>query len=111
MEEKHVSRLDDDAVRRHDLLEPGAADSLPGVTEVVGQIHQHAAALHAVEGHVLETEMVREGPVRAAVATSVGDRTNEVDPGPVAVVVHGLVDPVTIGVELGSDMGERVPLR
>ena len=37
-------------------------------------------------------------------------RTHEVDAGPVAVVVDGLLDPVAVGVELGADVGERVPL-
>ena len=36
---------------------------------------------------------------------------DEVDAGAVAVVVDGLLDPVAVGVELGADVGERVPLR
>ena len=42
-------------------------------------------------------------------ASSLGP--DEVDPGSVAVVVDGLLDAVTVGVELGADVGERVPLR
>ncbi len=41
----------------------------------------------------------------------VGLRSDQVDAGPVPVVVHGLLDPVAVGVELGTDVGERVPLR
>ena len=41
----------------------------------------------------------------------VGLRSDEVDPGAVPVVVDGLLDPVAVGVELGADVGERVPLR
>ena len=40
----------------------------------------------------------------------VGLRSDEVDAGAVAVVVDGLLDPVAVGVELGADVGERVPL-
>ncbi len=35
---------------------------------------------------------------------------DEVDPGAVAVVVDGLFDTVPVGVELGADVGQRVPL-
>ena len=38
-------------------------------------------------------------------------RSDEVDAGAVAVVVDGLLDAVAVGVELGADVGERVPLR
>ena len=74
------------------------------------QVDEHAAALHAVEGHVLEAEVVGEGAVAAAVARGVVARADEVDAGAVAVVVDGLLDPVAVGVELGADVGEGVPL-
>ena len=38
-------------------------------------------------------------------------RPDEVGAGAVAVVVDGLLDPVAVGIELGADVGERVPLR
>ena len=41
----------------------------------------------------------------------VGLRPDQVDPGAVPVVVDGLLDPVAVGVELGADVGQRVPLR
>ena len=40
-----------------------------------------------------------------------GCGSDEVDPGAVPVVVDRLLDPVAVGVELGADVGERVPLR
>ena len=46
-------------------------DGPPVVAEVVGEVDEHAAALHAVEGHVLEAEVVGEGAVAAAVAAGV----------------------------------------
>ena len=49
--------------------------------------------------------------VPAAVARGVVGRPDEVDAGAVAVVVDGLLDAVAVGVELGADVGERVPLR
>ena len=49
--------------------------------------------------------------VAAAVAGGVVARADEVDAGAVAVVVDGLLDAVAVGVELGADVGERVPLR
>ena len=49
--------------------------------------------------------------VAAAVARGVVARADEVDAGAVAVVVDGLLDAVAVGVELGADVGERVPLR
>ena len=76
-----------------------------------GQVDEHAAALHAVERHVLEAEVVGEGAVAAAVARGVVGRPDEVGAGAVAVVVDGLLDAVAVGVELGADVGERVPLR
>ena len=48
--------------------------------------------------------------VLAAVARGVGLRSDQVDAGAVAVVVDGLLDPVAVGVELGADVGQRVPL-
>ena len=60
---------------------------------------------------MLEAEVVREGPVRAAVAAGVGSGPDQVDPGAVAVVVDGFLDPVTVGVEFGTDVGQGVPLR
>ena len=88
-----------------------AVDAAPLVAEVVGEVDEHAAALHAVAGHVLEAEVVREAAVVAAVARGVGLRSDEVDAGAVAVVVDGLLDAVAVGVELGADVRERVPLR
>ena len=41
----------------------------------------------------------------------VGLRSDQVVAGAVPVVVDRLLDPVAVGVELGSDVGERVPLR
>ena len=55
--------------------------------------------------------MVGEAAVAAPVAGGVGLRPDQVDPGAVAVVVDRLLDPVAVGVELGADVGERVPLR
>ena len=93
VQQEHVAGLDDDVVGRHDLLERRPVDAAPLVAEVVGQVDEHAAALHAVERHVLEAEVVREAAVAAAVARRVGLRADEVDAGAVAVVVDGLLDP------------------
>ena len=46
-------------------------DAAPVVAEVVREVDEHAAALHAVERHVLEAEVVREAAVAAAVARGV----------------------------------------
>ena len=48
---------------------------------------------------------------RAAVTGRVVLRTDQVDAGPVAVVVDRLLDPVAVGVELGADVRQRIPLR
>ena len=88
-----------------------AVDAAPVVAEVVREVDEHAAPLHAVERHVLQAEVVREAAVPAAVARGVGLRSDEVDAGAVAVVVDGLLDAVAVGVELGTDVRERVPLR
>ena len=40
-----------------------------------------------------------------------GSRADDVLVGPVAVVVHRFLDAVAVDVELGADVGERVPLR
>ena len=111
VQQEHVARLDHDAVGRHDLLERRPVDPSPLVAEMVGQVDEHPPPLHAVPRHVLEPEVVGERPVRPAVAPGVGLGTDQVDAGAVAVVVHGLFDPVAVGVELGADVGERVPLR
>ena len=64
-----------------------------------------------MERHVLQPEMVREAPMVTAVAGRIHLRADEVDAAAVSVVVDGLFDAVTIGVELGTGVGERVPLR
>ena len=48
--------------------------------------------------------------VAGAVAGRVGRGPDQVDAGAVAVVVDGLLDAVAVGVELGADVGQRVPL-
>ena len=111
VQQEHVARLHDDAVRRHDLLECRPVDPAPVVTQMVGEVDEDPSALHAVERHVLHAEVVREGEVLAAVPRRVGLRSDEVDAGAVPVVVDGLLDPVAIGVELRADVGERIPLR
>ena len=45
-----------------------AVDAAALVAEVVREVDEHAAALHAVERHVLQAEVVREAAVVAAVA-------------------------------------------
>ena len=111
MQQQHVARLNHDVVGRHDLFEHLTVDAAPLVAEVVGEVDQHAAALHAVERHVFETEVVRERPVPAAVAAGVVARADEVGAGAVAVVIDTLLNAVAVGVELGADVRERVPLR
>ncbi len=111
VQQEHVTRLDDDVVRGHDLPQRLEVDPTPFVSEVVREVDEHAPALHAVERHVLEAEVVREAAVAAAVAGGVVLRSDEVDPGAVPVVIDRLFDPVAVGVELGTDVGERVPLR
>ncbi len=55
-------------------------------------------------------EVLGEGGVAGTVTGRVRGGADQVDAGPVAVVVHGLLDPVAIGVELGAHVGQRVPL-
>ena len=74
------------------------------------EVDEDAAPLHAVERHVLETEVVREAEVSTAVTRSVGLGPDEVDAGAVAVVVDGFFDPVAVGIELPANVRERVPL-
>ena len=95
------------------MISSSVARSTPAplVAEVVRQVDQHPPPLHAVPRHVLEAEMVREGAVRPSVAPGIGLGTDQVDAGAVAVVVDGLLDAVAVGVELGTDVGEGVPLR
>ena len=111
MEQEHVAGFHDHVVGRHDLLELRELDRLRLVAEVVREVDEHAATLHAVERHVLEPEVVREAPVPGAVAARVVARSDEVDTGAVAVVVDGLGHPVAVGVELAAHVRERVPLR
>ena len=72
VQQQHVARLDHHVVGRHDLLERLAVDAAPVVAEVVREVDEHAAPLHAVERHVLEAEVMREAAVAAAVAAGVG---------------------------------------
>src|ERR1700704_5335518 len=88
--ENLAAGLDAPVVGRHDLLERLELDGLGVMPEMVGEVDEHAASLHAVEGHVLEPEVVRETRVPGAVAAGVGARSDEVDPGAVAVVVDGV---------------------
>ena len=110
VQQEHVAGFDDDVVGRHDLLEGLAVHAAPFVPQVMLQVDQDASSLHALEGHVLQAEMVGEAAVVAPVAGGIGLRPDQVDPGPVPVVVNRLFDPVAVGVELGADVGERVPL-
>src|SRR3546814_17184211 len=77
------------------------------VPQVVGEVDEDAAALHAVGGHVLEPEVVGEAAVAAAIPGGVVGRPHEVGAGAVAVVVHGLLHAVAGGVELSADVGQR----
>ena len=84
-------------------------DRLRVVPEVVREVDEHAAALHAVERHVLEPEVVREARVPGAVAARIVARTDEVGAGAVAVVVDGLGDAVAVGVELRARRARASP--
>jgi hypothetical protein len=106
VEQQHVAGFHDDAIGRHDLFEGGAVDAPEFVAEVVDEVHQDAAPLYAVVGHVLEAEMTREAAVIPAVTRGVGLRSDEVDPGAVAVVEDRFFDAVAVGVELGARVGE-----
>ena len=108
--QQHVAGLDDDIVGSHDLFELGAVDGLEVVTEVMRDVDEHAAPLHAVERHVFEAEVVRERNMRTAVAARVLLRTNEINAGAVAVVVDGFFDTVAVGVELGTDVARANPI-
>src|SRR3546814_4062104 len=55
--------------------------------------------------------VVGEAGGDAAIPGGVGGRPHEVGAGAVAVVVHGLLHAVAVGVELSADVGQRVPLR
>jgi len=59
---------------------------------------------------VLEPEVLGEAPVAESVAGCVVGGPDEVGAGAVAVVVDALLDAVAVGVELGADVGQRVPL-
>ena len=76
------------------------------MAQVVGQVDEHAASLHAGGGHVLQAQVAGEAAVAAAVAGGIRLRSDQVLAGAVAVVVHGLVDAVAVGVELGADVRE-----
>ena len=83
----------------------------PVVTDVVVQVDEHPAALDAVIRHVFQAEMAGEAAVRSAVTGRVVLRADEVDAGPVAVVVDRLFDTIAVGVEFGADVRQRIPLR
>ncbi len=68
MEQEHVAGLDHHAVGRHDLLERRELDGLRVVPQVVHEVDEHTATLHAVERDVLEPEVVCEARVPGAVA-------------------------------------------
>ena len=111
VEEHHVARFHNHVVGRHDLLERRAVDTAKLVPEVMRKVDEHAATLHAMEGHVLQAEMLREARVVTAVACGIFLRPDEVVAGAVAVVVDGFLDTVAVGVELRARVRERVPLR
>jgi len=76
---------------------------------VVGQVDEDAATLHALVGHVLQAEMMGEAAVVAPVPGGVGCGPTRSTPARYRCS-RRLVDPVAVGVELGADMGQRVPL-
>ena len=85
-------------------------DAAPVVAEVVREVDEHAAALHAVERHVLEAEVAaRSSGGRRRRRRRRRLRPDEVDAGAVAVVVDGLLDAVAVGVELGARRGRASP--
>ena len=103
MQQQHVAWFDHDVVGAQDVLQHRPVHADPVVAVVRMQVDQHAAALHAVERHVLETEVMRE---RAATTRRVRGGPDQVDAGAVAVVIDRLLHAVAIGVELGADVGE-----
>ena len=113
MEQEHVAGLDHHAVGGHDLLQRGQVDRRASrAPRWWAQVDEHAAALHAVERPCARGRgawRTTGGRRRRRAASSL--RADEVDAGSVAVVVDGLLHAVAVGVELGADVGERVPLR
>ena len=80
---------------------------------MVLEVDHHAAALHAVGGHMVDRQFERADVLaavdRAAVAIIHGP--DDVLPGAVAVIKDDLGLAVAVGIEQLPDMGEAVPLR
>ncbi|MBI5719959.1 MAG: hypothetical protein HZC37_19980 [Burkholderiales bacterium] len=90
------------------------ADGLAPAAEVVGQVDQHAAALHAMLGQALDAERaghrLREARMRFA-GLLVFMRRPDLVAGTVAVAEDRFSDAVAVGIEAAADMREAVPLR
>jgi 5,10-methylene-tetrahydrofolate dehydrogenase/methenyl tetrahydrofolate cyclohydrolase len=71
VQQEHVARLDHHAVGVHDLLERRQVHPAPLVAQVTGQVHEHAPALDAVVGHVLQPEVAGEAAVTTPVSGGV----------------------------------------
>ena len=97
LQQEHVARLHDDAVRRHDLLKCVPVDSTQVVAEVVGQVDEDTAPLHLPRRPCAPCRGGAEGEVPAPVPRCVGLRPDQVDPGAVPVVIDGLLVPVAVG--------------
>ncbi|CFV98299.1 Uncharacterised protein [Bordetella pertussis] len=111
---QHVAGLDLDAVCRQRLRQFLVAHQGASGAVVARQVQQHAAALHAVLGQVLDAQLERgRGAAGIAAATGVVGvgRPDDVDAGAVAVVIAQLGAAVAVGVEQRADVGQRIPLR
>ena len=115
---QHVTLFDHHVIGRHDALQFVETHQLARITEMPVQVHQHATALHAVRGHVFDTERAGKRQVRAdAIAimvvavVAVFERPADVGSGAIAVVVDHLRHPIAVGIEARADVRQRIPLR
>jgi hypothetical protein len=98
VQQQHVAGLDHYVVRGHDLLKGLQIDRLPRGPEVVGQVDQHAPALHPVRRHVLQAEVAREAEAEAQPVLDLADplehlrRSEQIDTAQLVVLA-----PVTPG--------------
>src|ERR1700677_597554 len=104
MNAEHVAGLHGNLVRVHDshqLIVPNES----ALRAVVGeQIDQHAPALHAGLGHMLDPEIARAWTTWIFWTENINARA-------VAVVIDDLIHTILVYVERLRDMAQRIPLR
>ena len=110
VEAHHVARLHRDAIAGHHGFQIVQADQTVLPAEMSVEVDHHASTLNPGFRHLLDAQCTSMRFRDRHVRTRFADRSLDIYPGAIAVIVKRLGQAIAIGIEKLADMGQTVPL-